>query len=396
MINTIEEMKERGVIVYGAGRIGKQFIMECQNKEIPIVAVWDRNAENMINVEKVQVPMLEYSDKDVPIVICVYSADICNDIERELRSAGFTNIYHRNSQEIVDVHCSGPNSNKRQCNRCVLTYGGCEDYWKRMKGDMNSFIDIQTLSLPITVKCTLSCKECANKCVEYRQKNIEREYDYDSFVKLWLNVESVFGWIKHVSVVGGEVFLHKDWKRICEVVLNSEHVGTVSITTNGIHKFSAEDLKFLKHEKIVILLDDYRSALNETQIKIFESTVEKFEENGVNYVVLDNKYGTWYAYGGFEDRKLTKGDCIKRFRDCIVNQCYLIGCDYCFTICGRMSIAEDFGIVSEWGDKVDMLNVGAPMETRNRIKNLLGKDYLEACKYCNGNTVTVKVAEQVY
>lgn len=397
MNNVIEVMQKRGVIVYGGGRIGKQIIKELEMNHISVESVWDRNAENIGNVDKIKLPDYQYQDKEIFIIICIFSKKACERIEEELRKHAFQNILNIYSAELSMIHCNleKKSFNKKKCNKCILTTSGCKEYIEELRKDRKQYLDIETLFLCPTEKCTLNCLYCQQCTSEYKEKKIDVDWKYEEFAKVWKKAEWIFGWIKEVRFGGGELFLNKDWKKIVRICLDSEWIGSISIITNGIHKLSKEDYQFLSEEKIVVLLDDYTSKLERSQIELFEKTKESFLKYDVNFVVLNNNEGTWYQFGKIENHHLTDNELKKLYQTCLINQCYFITSDYTFSICGRANVARDFGYVDTTkNDCVEILSCTEVERIREKIRNLMEKEYLEICQYCAGCSQKILAGEQ--
>lgn len=387
MENIIEKMRERGVIVYGGGRIGKQILKELKRNHILNVCVWDENAENMKDIDNIEVPDYQYEDKDIFIIICIFSIKVCKEIGEKLRKSGFSNIFYSNSEALSSIHCNYEKKefDIRKCNQCVLTTGGCLEYSYALRQNKEINVNIGILGIVPTAKCTLSCKNCAQLTREYKSKKINCDYNCEIFKEVWKRIENVFGWIKQVTFAGGELFLHKDWKSIVTTCLDSKFVGIVSITTNGIYKLSEEDYCFLSNPKIIILLDDYTSKLRFEQRELFQETKSGFLKFGVNFVILDNTEGIWYQYGNFEKNNLEQRDLKKMYQKCVRNQCFALGTNYMFSICMRANIANDLGYINTTlEDGVDILNCEDTELIRKKVRNLLEKEYLEICQYCGG------------
>lgn len=397
METIIKKMQERGVIVYGGGRIGKQIIKELQTHHIPILCVWDRNAEKIGNVEKIQLPKDQEVEKETFIIICLFSKKVSEQIKEELKEKGFLNVFYSDAKELSILHCEFEKKefDLRQCNRCVLSTGGCREYQEKLKKEKETYLHLDTLSLSPTAKCTLNCRNCAQMTGEYQKKKKGIDWEVPIFEKVWKRVEQVFGWIKEVRFGGGELFLHKDWKALIAICQKSEWVGSIGIITNGIYRLSEEDYRFLSHPKIIVLLDDYTSKLESNQKKIWEETKQSFFNYNVNFVVLDNTEGTWYQFGKFEKNLLEERDLKHLYQECTVNRCFMLTMDYCFSICGRATVAKDLGYVNTTKEDCVSLYHEEEIETvREKIKALMEREYLEICRYCNGSNQIIPAGEQ--
>lgn len=396
MADLLSSMKKNGVILYGAGRIGKDILKRLERKNIPILCIWDNNASNIGGTsDKIRVPDYDYENKAVYIILCVYSETLSQGISKTLRERGFYNIYRYDEMELLTAYCDGMNMNSVECNRCLLSQGGCEKYIQKIKKDKISCLNIKRLSLSAIVRCTLNCKNCIQCMTQYKKTNLDCQYNFEDFSSVWEKIEKVFGWLNVVQLAGGELFLYKNWKQILDICVQSEYVGLVNVLTNGIHRLKKDDIQVLANPKIVVLVDDYTTKLNERQKEIFEHTVDDFKRYGVNYLILDNTNGTWFDYGSFEENEFEEAELIQLYNNCMSNECYCVTWDYSFTICGRSRIACDLGYVDTTKDDcVDLLNNNDIDDIRERIRRLCEKEYLEICKYCNGNKYVVPAGEQ--
>ena len=399
MTDLLSRMKEKGVILYGAGRIGKETRKQLEQKDVSIVSIWDENASNMSSGgmdDRIRYPDYDYENKSVYFILCIFSEIVARDIEKRLRAYGFCNIYRYDEPKLLSVYCDGLIMSHEKCNRCVVSQGGCQKYIKKIKKDRISYLNINRLNLSAILKCTLNCRNCCQHMAQYKKANKCYSYSFEKFSFVWEKIEKVFGWIDAVQLLGGEFFLHENYKDILNICVQSEHVGVIIVITNGIHHLKKEDIEALVSSKIVVLVDDYTTKLNERQKEIFEHTIEDFKRYGVNYLLLDNTQGTWYDYGCFEANGLKGRELAQLYKNCTSNACYGITWDYSFSICGRARIASDLGYVDTTKDDcIDLLYNDDVDDIREKIRRLCEKEYLEICKYCAGNKYMVPAGEQM-
>lgn len=97
----------------------------------------------------------------------------------------------------------------------------------------------------------------------------------------------------------------------------------------------------------------------------------------------------WCEKNNLEDDELKK-----LYHGCIRNNCFALGADYTFSICGRSNIGRDLGYIDTTKeDNVDILHNDIAT-IRKKTADLLKKDYLESCRYCQGGYKIVPAGEQ--
>jgi len=96
----------------------------------------------------------------------------------------------------------------------------------------------------ITNFCNLRCRHCY-------QENFtpEKDLSFEELKKIFRNIED-FLKIENkklvIDLTGGEIFLHKGWKKLIEMVYFSDFVLKAGIITNGFF-FNNETIEFLKN-----------------------------------------------------------------------------------------------------------------------------------------------------
>jgi len=95
----------------------------------------------------------------------------------------------------------------------------------------------------ITDFCNLKCRHCY-------QGNFtpEKNVPFDKLKEMFDNVKNFLKGEKKlvIDLTGGEIFLHKDWKKLVEMVYFSDFVLKTGIITNGFF-FNNETIKFLEN-----------------------------------------------------------------------------------------------------------------------------------------------------
>lgn len=401
MKNEIKElMRQNGVVIYGAGRLGQQVYQELVKYNFPKLLVWDRNAEVKKNSSvpmNITYPDFSYYDKKIVILICIYPIKVCLEVQQKLQENGFLNIiFSRNLKNGLYKVCENKNYDEQVCNKCIVNKGGCKGYEIYRWGDnIQANLPIETIFTSVTIACSLHCKNCIQHTVEFKEKKIDWKVDVEKFYHGLDKLVEAIGWLKTLQITGGEIFLYKDWKKLVEYCISNKKIGIIHILSTGVCKISQEDIEVLKNKKIVITIDDYGMKISEEKRRYCKDFINMLEINNINYSVLNNDKGTWYDFGNFSERDEDTKKLKEKFSSCSINECYAFNQDYSFSICGRQSIAKKLNYVDT--TSMDSIYIGEKTNVeilRRQIKELIKKDYLEICRYCDGNKNIVIAGEQ--
>lgn len=394
----IKKIKKEGVIIYGAGRVGHLLIQELTKQGIHIKKVWDRNAKDIKDLEMVTPPFDIEEDKDSIIIVCIYSDTVYSEAFHELQAQGYKNILKCTDYRLKELRICKKNNeyDKKQCNLCVFSYGDCQEYLDALRANQKVYIEIPALHLDITSSCTLNCEGCSQYTNLFREKKIKWDYEVTEFLHIWEKVEKIFGWIKVVTLLGGEIFMNPGWESILDICIESKSVGIINIITSGVYHLKDAQYAKMANDKIVVLVDDYSSQLSLNQKKAFDYTVNKLEKLGVNYTITDNSGRDWYDMGDFNMHTCSQVEKEKKFANCFQNQCYKIQPDLYFSICGRQNAGKKLGYIDTLkNDSVDLKEEISIDELREKIRFQLNRKYLDICNYCEGCKNKIPAGKQL-
>lgn len=391
-------MEKHGAVVYGMGRIGQNVYSMLENSGCSLLMAWDKNASNLydsIGIESLSEPVYDYLNKQIPIIICINAKKIYESVLKELIDHGFANVYWIREVENDQLCEYSEAFLPRECNMCVINRGGCKGYLDSLRDDRNTVLPISELTIVPTYICSLSCKYCSEKVYEMKKNNVLINADEEVLRNAISNMVAAIGWLRQVNIFGGEIFLYKDWPQIVRNCLSNVNIGIVHLLTNGVCRINDSDISILKHEKIVIEMDDYGEKISESKRRIFENTKRLFDNNDINYSIVNNKAGTWYDFGSFEERGSSAEELEFRYANCPGTGCMILDPEGYFTICGRQSFADALGEkINIEGEKIKVLDYSVA-ELRSSINKLMSKKYLKMCNYCDGARVIVSAGEQV-
>ena len=242
------------------------------------------------------------------------------------------------------------------------------------------------LEIPITTKCTLKCKNCANLIPCYDNpinidiKNIEKSLDY---------LLKCISQIVCVRVLGGEPFLHPKLGQFLTYLLEKKQILRIEVVTNGSVIITDKKLiQILKNPKIVVSISNYKIV----SINKFISILEK---NHISYYCNSLKY--WNDYGDLSLKGHTNKVLKKQYRKCH-NVCKMLINGNLY-ICPRQGHSHDLVKIIPKNLEYVCLNENKSIDQlKNDIKQWQNKNIFSICSYCNRGTSKFKkieVAEQI-
>ncbi len=388
----VAEIKKKGlpVVISGAGVVGKELLALCRKEGIAVECFCDSSAKavrsNFCGLEVVYTPALKTKFQDATVLI---SAAAIRDVVNLLQELGFFNWYAGGLLlEDFDVTQHGSSAGidytKFAVENCILCH----------RGYLNpDRLFLRSIDLIITERCTLRCKDCSNLMQYYkRPKNFDTK-------RLLKSIEALFSVVDEVMdlrVIGGEVFMNKEWPVIVERLTIEPKARRVVLYTNGTLLPHGQNLASLMNDKVLVVISDY-GALS----KRLADLVAIFRNHGVPHHVLT--VNEWldcssiapHNRGIDQNRELYRLCCAKNIASLADGR--LFRCPYAANA-ARLSAVPDYR-----ADYIDLfqepLDPDSVTVTKKKIRDFLfHKDFLETCDFCKGRPLSgmeVKPAVQV-
>ena len=248
-------------------------------------------------------------------------------------------------------------------------------------------ITVPAVSLFITSRCSLRCKDCSNMIPSYETPS---DTTLDELKTYTLNVLEGVDALYRASIVGGEPFLFDDLGKLVDFLTSQKKIRSVKIFTNGTLLPKAEWLSPFKNKKAFVFVSNYEHSSK------FNECIKILNENGVKTYAAD-KEQKWIDMGGIYDRGYTYSQAKKLFRSCPMRVCKLLAKGSLY-VCGRSTAADSLGFIpcsnsDKTVEKVD-LTKSDPPRIRREIRKLFKVKTLTACNYCNGGSNYILPATQ--
>ena len=241
-------------------------------------------------------------------------------------------------------------------------------------------IFMRSVDIIITERCSLKCKDCSNLMQYYEHpRDCNVDVLLDSIDALCAVIDEVMDF----RVIGGEVFISKNWPVIVRRLIDEPKAKRVVLYTNGTILPAQRHLDLLKHEKVLVIASDY-GALS----KNLSRMKSLFREHGIAHHVLT--VTEWLSCSaiarhdrGFDgNRELFKLCCAKNMAS--LSEGKLFRCPYAAN-------AFRLGAVPDHSDDyVDLLRWPFDEgELKCTLRDyLLQKPFMNICDYCNGRPLS--------
>jgi len=232
-------------------------------------------------------------------------------------------------------------------------------------------IYLNYVELPITTKCSLRCKNCAN-LIQY--------YEYGEFLDGKSLINDVYRLcqitekIEMFRILGGEPLLHPQLKEILEGIKKNDNIKNIQIVTNGTLLFQNDILEILKDKRVSVDISNYGKVSRN-----YEKLIRQLRHNRIKYTTNKNLVWTKQADFLFQDKSQKDLELI--LKNCKLDCISML--DGEVHICPRSSNGSDLKIFQ--ADKKDYINLRlhkTKKEMRKSFFALLNRRSIVACNYC--------------
>jgi organic radical activating enzyme len=372
------------LVIFGAGTLGRLTLIALNEKGIKVNLFCDSDVRKQgKNIEEIKIigpEELEKLDKNSNIFICaIYFSSIVPMLEKK----GFKSLYKSTELlEQLDV-------NKYYKKVVIEGNGYLEplklkrdiDFYNEMgrKNDYisNGQLNVKSIDVQITEKCSLKCKDCSN-LMQYYQKaeDTDQELLFKSIDKIMDSVDS----LGEFRVLGGDPFMYKKMHEVVNKLVTYDKCKKVVIYTNGRIVPKGENLECLRHKKVMMDITNYGESST-----AHSKVVELAKRENLSFTTF--RCNTWSDCGRIIPYSNKSEKDIKHlFNNCcnsdLVSLLHgkLYRCPFSANGVNLKAIPQNKK------DEVDLNDDSlTTADLREQIKKLCyEKEYLTACYYCNG------------
>lgn len=233
-------------------------------------------------------------------------------------------------------------------------------------------IYLNYIEMPITTKCSLRCRECANLIQYYDNGEF---LDYKRLINDTHKLCQVAKGINTLRILGGEPLLHPYLKEIIEGILKNKNIENIQIVTNGTMLFKDDMLRSLRNKRVSVAISNYGKLSRN-----YNSLIEQLSDNGIKF--WNRKTMEWTPQGDCSYRNKSQKELERILKECR-SDCISI-LDGNIHLCPRSSHGHDLKIFNaDANDYVDLRKHKSRRLLKKDLFKLLNRKSIAACNYCD-------------
>jgi len=382
-INNLPNMlKSNGekVVLFGAGHYGEVCLYAMKQKGINVDFFCDSSKLKQEKKFKSGIKIIspeelsKFNSKTNIFIANAYPTIIAP----QLKKNNFSNIYNCDElMEKTDFSKSKLSMEPLKIERMIAFH---KNMCMKDEYISSGTLDIKSIDVQITERCSLKCKDCSNLMQYYtKPEHNELNLMFKSIKRFMACVDNIY----EFRVIGGDPFMHKDLHKIINNLVKYDQTTKIAIYTNARIIPKRENLECLKNKKVILDISDY-GLLDKTKRKADE-LIKICKDNNIAY---SNRVITVWSDCGriLPFQKRTEEERRRVFDNCCNSDLLsllhgkLYRCPFSANATNLKAIPHDKNEIVDLSDEKIPLNV-----LKVKIKELTyDKKYLTACNFCNG------------
>jgi hypothetical protein len=392
------------VILWGAGVIGEAVGALLQSRNVTISSYWDRRSAELGKVNGIAVTQpfenIGRNQDGVLVIVCVSSL-MAGELIQETGHRGYANVLH--GYYLFQGHICPFDAESSINPRTCHTMPGCNPAWcDRLHGIVRAKhtrvdaepLHINVLSYIVNQRCTLSCKHCTSYINRYapdERVDFPLERILEDIDKVLEAVDSV----GHITIMGGEPFLHRHISAICQRFSEKPNFGTAIVATSATCLIRPEQLEGFKDPRICVSIVNYLDALPKPFTPIYQKNLKLLSDRGIlhraNPATPEWRVpSTLYDLGDSEETLIKKKEhcCFPTYAQVKNGRLHL--CDFANAL-------SSLYVADYPDDCVEISGADSPAELRQRIRAWIDRPFFKTCGHCTGSLgLVAQAAEQGY
>jgi organic radical activating enzyme len=370
--------KDKDIIIFGTGNFGQIVLTALKKAGLKAIFFCDNNEGNWNKtwngLKVLSHAQLSESYSDNPVLVASLNYSY---IKKQLKKFNIKKIYDVDfifSNIDLDLKKCGTNWSARRCKEQIDSYMFATNAEKLNKDKLR----IKHLDLVLTEKCSLKCKDCSNLMQYYAKPNDE---DYELLIYSLDQFMNNVDFVNEVRLIGGEPMMYKKIDQVTEKILTYNNFEKIFIYTNGTIVPKGNKLNAFRNEKVLFKISDYgKISKNVNKLE------EALSDAGIHYIT--ERITSWQNCALIKPFNRSKELTKHIYGNCCVNQ-FLTLLHGKLYLCPFQAHAENLNAIPKAPkDSIDLKLTNG--NVKKKIHNLYyGRDYLEACKSCNGRDPNV-------
>jgi organic radical activating enzyme len=390
-----QELLGRRVVIYPAGQSGRMLRKTLAEHGIPVERFIDRAAVPGSEVDDLPVsPPSRLADCPEGTLVLV-SANLDTLVDRLLEAVrGFNDRaetasgFHLN-RLLKYPACrarldSGAPFDLIECEHCGFERHGCalmSAYLRRVGGATPFTPEWRSAAFTwfgyiVGQACTLRCVHCCEAIPFLKGRRfVPREIILRDVRK----VAEASRFLTFVELVGGEPFLHPDYKAILRGLLEIGNIGYIKSFTNGTIVPDRELCDILKHPRFMLQVSNYEQQAQGKLQENIRATRSVLREQGIRYIFTPNF--EWQDFTSFELHHTDDAVLENVFQACTLRNCNRLHNGALYR-CPHQYAGVELGVLRKHPvecveiDRMGSVQLAEALETFESVR------YIDACRHC--------------
>jgi hypothetical protein len=398
-------LRERGVIVYGAGKIGKHVLAACRMFDVPVVDVWDIHADviGAVHDYPVQKPRFDHHDQhvrdSVVVLVTIFSENGAEERRSVVSEKGYRNVCVDRSiiNNLCFHYCSTEISrgqfkfDLKVCHTCPVQkdeVSGCSIFDRHISNGQlpvvnsaaNPPLVIRSMGVLISNQCNMTCVGC-NHLRDHYRKSDNVDLETRSVLSDLARVVEAADFLKTVVLVGGEALLHPNVDQVIEGILSMPRIGVLLIITNGtVVPRSERVFALMQNPRVIVEVSGYGDNVPK-HLRLKRGVfLEKLNSLGINHRYVETLM--WTDFGGFEARGYNEEQIRKIYKSC----CFVSNDMFNGRLfkCSRSAYGTHIAKIPDYPTDYVDIRSGTRETLRQNLARFFADEKPRACNHCNG------------
>lgn len=359
------------VIVFGNGMLGKAIVDLLLEMGANVTDIFDNNKQlegSVYNGIKITCPR-QVENENTVVIVSVYL--YMEEITEQMKKLGVNKIYPYYGcflgQEVSEEFYWNNDGSIQDASYIEK---------KKLLEEKGDVVDIDSVDITITEKCSLKCKHCANLLQYYTNPKDEEFEKISHAVKRLAECVDLIG---RVSILGGEPLLCKDLSRYVDICTNIENIENILVVTNGTIVPTEELITALKKDNRCVLSVSNYGSISRNKEKIIELS----RQEDFRIAITRRENGIWRELGKIEYVDLSNDELEEKWNECLIKK-YLSIKDGKLFVCPFAANAYSLQAIPQNDvEYVDLVDETVSIEElRVQVKEFLQRKSHPECRYC--------------
>lgn len=389
------ELQNKKIVIYPAGYMGRTLGNTLRRHGLSVTFYIDRAATIIGTVEGIAVhepEMLTRLTSEHVVFVSVnldYMMNQLIDIVRGYNpSLSIVNGFKANRLFCYPV-CLQKLSSKETfdliaCENCGFERHGCSiamDYLKRiarhqpMKNDWRS-PSFTWFGYIAGQACTLNCIHCCEAIPFLKEhKFVPKEVIVNDVRKM----AEASRFLTFVELIGGEPFLHPQFRELIEDLIEIPNIGYIKSFTNGTIVPTIDLCGILKNSRFMLQVSNYEKQAEGKLLDNIHKTRAILKEQKVPYIFTQNF--EWQDFTSFDLHHTNEDKVRAVFDACTLRNCNRLYRGMLYR-CPHQYAGVELGVLKRRPVECVDINACDPRELARAIEAFENVAYIDACRYC--------------